>query len=76
MQLLGVRDRRAAERFLARAGLDPRTTGIVETRYHGHPWYVVVHGSFPDRAAAKAAIAHLPARLRRNQPWPRTFGSL
>ncbi len=76
LQLLGVRERKAADRFLAASGLDPAVTGVVETRYRGGPWYVVVHGSYPDRASARDAIAQLPPRVRRNRPWPRTFGSL
>ena len=76
LQLLGVRERKAAERFLKSSGLDPAVTGVVETRYRGGPWHVVIHGSYPDRAAARDAIAELPPRVRRNHPWPRTFGSL
>lgn len=47
-----------------------------ESRYQGQPWYVVVHGDYPNRNAAVRGIEALPAPLRRMQPWARSFGSV
>ncbi|WP_297528314.1 AAA family ATPase [Thiohalobacter sp.] len=77
LQLLGVREATSAQAFLRRHGLadDPRT-GVLHSRYKGGDWYVAIHGSFPDRAAARAAIARLPAAVRKGQPWPRRMGEV
>lgn len=47
-----------------------------ESRYQGQPWYVVVHGDYPNRNAAVRGIESLPTPLRRMQPWARSFGSV
>jgi len=39
--------------------------------YKGKPWYVVVSGPYESRAAAKAEVAKLPAKLRNQKPWVR-----
>lgn len=37
------------------------------------PWYVAVSGSYRNKDEAKAAVAKLPASLRKLQPWARSF---
>jgi septal ring-binding cell division protein DamX len=39
----------------------------------GRVWYAVLYGAFPDAAAAREAVAALPARLRPSEPWIREF---
>jgi DamX protein len=75
IQLLGARDRDAGEAFIARHGLGDQAR-VVTSQYRGRPWQVVIHGSYPSRAAAVEAMERLPADLRRGGPWPRTFASL
>ncbi|HNJ74068.1 MAG TPA: SPOR domain-containing protein, partial [Pseudomonadales bacterium] len=43
-----------------------------ETRRDGKPWFTVVKGVYADRAAAVAARDKLPAKVRAQQPWPRS----
>lgn len=77
LQLLGVREAASARAFLRRHGLaDDPQTGVLHTRYKGGDWYVAIHGSFADRTAARAAIARLPAAVRKGQPWPRRMGDV
>jgi len=45
---------------------------MVQTRYKGNPWFVVVYGQFKDRDAAQAASASLPSALAKLKPWART----
>ncbi len=75
IQLFGVRDRAAAERFIRSAGLSDKAA-VFDLEHEAAPWYVVALGHFPDRAAARAAIAALPAPLRASGPWARSVASL
>ncbi|RME32948.1 MAG: sporulation protein, partial [Gammaproteobacteria bacterium] len=47
-----------------------------ETRHRGRPWYVVVYGYYPDRERARAALARLPASLKKGRPWLRRVGEI
>lgn len=72
LQLLGAREPATVESFLNRHGehveLHPVRTWREEAA-----WHIIITGSYPDRAAAAAAIEALPAALRQLQPWPRRF---
>lgn len=75
LQLVGTRDPAAVARFLDEHGLGAAGAWF-ETSHEDRRWYVVVYGMYPDRAAARAAIATLPEALRAGSPWPRTVGSI
>lgn len=75
VQLFGVRERAGAVRFL-RDNPSARPAAIVELTHEGAPWYVVVHGHYPDRDSARAAIQTLPPRLAAFRPWARPVQSL
>ena len=75
LQLLGARDRAAIRRFARRHRI-PQPWAVFERELDGRPWYSLVAGSYPDRAAAVAARARLPAAIARAGAWPRTFGSI
>ncbi len=76
LQLAGVRDRAAAQRFIQRHGLGGKAA-ILTTRREGQAWYVLVHGYYPNRQAALAAATRLsPALLKEVKPWARTIGDL
>jgi DamX protein len=48
-----------------------------ETRHNGKPWFVaVVAGPYKTSAAARVAVAKLPAGLREQKPWPRQLSSI
>lgn len=42
----------------------------------GRQWFSLVAGSYADPASAQASISRLPARIRANEPWIRTFASI
>lgn len=72
IQLLGSSDRQGAEEFCEK--WNPQIKGSLfwfETRHQGKPWFVVVTDVFPDKPAALAAAARLPAPLRTQSPWVR-----
>ncbi|OQW93630.1 MAG: hypothetical protein BWK79_10135 [Beggiatoa sp. IS2] len=75
LQLLGAHDYTALKKFLTDSPLE--NVAIIKTIYRDRDWYVLVHGIFPDRDTALAAIATLPTALHQDtQPWPRTFESV
>jgi DamX protein len=43
---------------------------------NGRPWFSLVAGSYSDPASAQASISRLPAPIRENEPWIRTFASI
>ncbi|MSR14481.1 MAG: hypothetical protein EXR86_07940 [Gammaproteobacteria bacterium] len=75
LQLFGVSERRAAERFISQRGIAQQTV-ILTTALKGKPWYIVAYGYYPTRAAALAVLAKPPATLRDTEPWARSIGSL
>ena len=75
LQLVGARDRAAIEQFVRRHGIQ-QPYAVFERNLKGAPWYSLVAGEYPDRAAAVAARAALPAGLERSGVWPRTFESI
>ena len=68
MQISASRERAPVERFLRRHGVAGQAV-VVRTRRNGADWFVAVLGSHRDRDSARAAVARLPAALRRDGPW-------
>ena len=58
----------------AQAGLTE--LGYFETEHEGRPWFVVTQGAYANRTQAQQAVARLPEALRKQQPWPRSMGSI
>ena len=75
LQLMGSRERAAVDRLEARQDL-AAPTGVVELVHEGRPWFVLLHGDYPDRDAAIAAIRRLPPALRALKPWARSVASV
>jgi len=75
LQLFGVRDRAAAMKFIKQRRISGKSAVFV-TQHEGAPWYAVVYGYYPDRAAARAAIIDLPVELATTKPWARAVESL
>ena len=75
LQLVGSRDRAAVRKF-AREHAIAEPHAVFERDLKGKPWYSLVAGDYPDRAAAIAARERLPKGLGRSGIWPRTFGSI
>lgn len=75
LQLVGARERGSIEKFIRDHAI-AAPYAIFSRDLGGRPWYSLVAGDYPDRAAAVAARARLPARLRGRDVWPRTFESI
>jgi len=75
LQLLGSYSETSAQTFIEE-NTDSAGYAYFETRFQDRPWFVVVFGSFPDRNAATAAIATLPAAQQALEPWARLLGGI
>jgi len=75
LQLLGVRSEASLRGYLARHR-PPAPIAYFRTQYKGGEWFVLVQGDYPSMAAARAAVATLPAAIRKGQPWPRSFAAI
>ncbi len=75
IQIIAGGDLEALRRYARRLSLDTETAWF-QTRRNDQDWYALVAGDYPDLAGARAAVNGLPASVRRNQPWIRTFGSI
>lgn len=74
IQLLGASSRSNVEAFVQRNGSSPLYW--FETRNQGRPWYVVIHGHYPNRAAAQAAASALQGELSSLEPWIRSLNAV
>jgi len=74
VQLLGAGDRKRLENYLAELGksVDIAQVFVYRTKAGGKPAYSVIYGSYPNRTAANAALAQLPAKLQAQRPYLRT----
>ena len=75
IQIYASEDLAAVRRFLAAHRLD-RQVAAYRFERRGRPWVGVVYGRFDDMAAARRAIARLPADIRSGGPWVRRFGDV
>lgn len=75
LQLLGVRSEASLRDYLAEHK-PPGPVAYFRTEYKGGAWYVLVQGDYPSIAAARGAIAALPAAIRKAKPWPRSFATV
>ncbi len=75
LQLFGVREKSALFEFVADHKLTDKVS-ILETEFKGAPWFVLLHGSYPNRVAAEKERDRLSQSIRRVKPWPRTFLSV
>jgi len=75
LQLVGARDRASIQKFIRDHRL-ARPYAVFARDLDGRPWYSLVAGDYPNRDAAVAARARLPAALQTAGVWPRTFASI
>jgi DamX protein len=75
VQLYATYQRSSASQFIAENGLGSKAN-IVATLRDNKTWYVVVYGSYADRARARAAINALPDPVQRLNPWVRKVADL
>lgn len=75
LQLLSTHSEGNVARFISAHHLGGDVASF-HVRRAGQPWYTVVRGDYPNRAAAQAAAAHLPTSLKGVKPWVRRFDGI
>ncbi|MDD3517660.1 MAG: SPOR domain-containing protein [Chromatiales bacterium] len=75
VQVIGLGSEQAVVDYADKHRLGLNTAWFV-TRRDGRDWYVLVTGAHATPDAARDAISRLPAEVRANRPWIRTFGSV
>jgi DamX protein len=75
LQLVGLREESAVIAFVKRHKLEGQVA-YFKGSHQGQPWFPVLYGVFPNRAAAVDARSQLPAALGGAGVWPRTFASI
>ena len=75
IQLLAVENFESIQAYIKHHPLASEAFTLQITR-KGKPWYPLLWRVFPDKAAATAAISHLPPEIRKSGAWARSFASL
>ena len=75
LQVFAGRDKAAAAAFV-KANQASGRLDYFKYSHLGQPWYAVVYGDFPSRAAAQKAALRLPGSLKGKQPWVRSIGDV
>lgn len=75
IQLSGHATESDALAYIRKHQLDGET-GYFTTTFHDAPWYAVTYGRYASLEAAREALDGLPAKLRTNAPWPRSFAAI
>lgn len=77
VQLLGVRDVKAAQQYRERwQGEIGQRLYLYQTVYQQQPWFVVVAGVYDNETAARRAVQQYPARIQANSPWVRPIDAV
>lgn len=76
LQLLGSRQVDSITSYISQHHLDMEKSALYRGEYRGGEWYVLLYGIYPNRKAALDARAGLPAKVRKDKPWPRTLESV
>ncbi|MGL5799864.1 MAG: AAA family ATPase [Plesiomonas sp.] len=72
VQLSGSHSLSEAWKLVEKSGRASTLT-VYETRRNNKPWYVIISGNYANVSAAKKAIAALPAVLKKEQPWVKSY---
>ena len=75
LQLVSVLDETDMLRFIRQYQLEAKIA-YVNVIIKGQNRYNAVYGSFSSYEEAQQAVNTLPAEIRKNKPWARTFGAL
>jgi type II secretory pathway predicted ATPase ExeA len=75
MQLIGVRERSKLTSLQAKFS-QPEKVDVVETKYKGLPWYILIYGRYASKEAANNDTSSLPEPFAGQQPWFRSFASI
>jgi len=72
MQLLGAREPETLIKFVRKHRLGAKVAWY-KTMLKGKPYYVLIHGSYPNRDTARASISKLTPQLRALKPWVKSM---
>jgi len=75
LQILGAREPATLANFVKQHQLGNNTAWYT-TDLKGRPWYVLVHGFYSDREAARQSIQWLPASIQQARPWAKSLASV
>lgn len=75
LQVLALSHESAMKDYIAANGLAGNAHYFTVVR-NGKTMYVLVVGDYSSQAAAKAAVASLPAAVQKNAIWPRSFAAV
>ncbi len=76
VQLMSAKSPEAVFRFVSQYQLGGDLAYIKTRNAKGQEWYSVVVGAYPDKQSAQAMINGLPAEIKANKPWMRSFAHL
>ena len=71
LQMIGLTKESSIKQFIE--GYPDLTMRYYRSSLKGNPWHIVVLGSYASKQEAEAARAQLPAALRKNQPWAKSY---
>lgn len=75
LQLMATPREKGVKDFIRARGLGDEAAYFRFSK-GGEPWYAVVYGMYPSRAAADAVAGDMPGNLRGIKPWVRSFASI
>ena len=75
LQLMAAHDAKIAHQFITRNHLQGKAQ-YYRAKYGSGNWYRVVYGDYSSASQAHAAIRSLPANLRQQRPWAKSFRSV
>lgn len=75
IQLVAAHNPAALGQFVEQHQLQ-KDAKLLKVQRDGRAWYVVVLGDHPSRAASHDALQRLPAAMRKDGAWVRSFGEL
>lgn len=75
IQVLGSRNEKTAIKYVD-SEASTNDLFYIKSTYKNKPWYVVVLGVYPNKAAAKAKVNELPASIKKQKPWVRSLNGL
>ena len=75
IQVLGSRSEETAIKYIDKTSASASLLYVGST-YKGGAWFVVISGIYPDKSAARKALASLPAAVKKQKPWLRSVKGL
>jgi type II secretory pathway predicted ATPase ExeA len=76
LQVLGSHNRETVLNYISRASNLSGELFFIESTYNDKPWFVVLYGSFSNRAEAALARENLPSYIAQQKPWIRPVSGL